>query len=141
MKQQSQCDRVLAVLKDGRPHTMVEIHQEAGFMRLNSRISDLRHRLQLHGQTITCRRVGEHYVYQLVALDEPTVAIGEGLAAGSSSASSSNPSEAEFQPSCSATPSSEPQTHGRDGGGVLELFSCEIDESAGLKGAYWDDAA
>lgn len=67
----SQCDRVLAVLKDGRPHTMVEIHEAAGFMRLNSRISDLRHRLRDRGQTITCRRDGEHYVYQLVALEEP----------------------------------------------------------------------
>ena len=60
----SQCARVLAVLDDGRPHTMTEIHERAGTMRLNSRISELRER----GHTITCSRVGGDYVYQLVSL-------------------------------------------------------------------------
>jgi hypothetical protein len=32
----------MAVLKDGAWHTAAEIHQRAGFSRLNSRISELR---------------------------------------------------------------------------------------------------
>jgi hypothetical protein len=38
----SQCSRVLQVLRDHKPHSIEEIHQRAGTMRLNSRISDLR---------------------------------------------------------------------------------------------------
>ena len=38
----SQCDRVIDVLCDGKPHSIQEIHRRAGSMRLNSRISDLR---------------------------------------------------------------------------------------------------
>lgn len=48
----SQCDRVLAVLADGNVHTITEIHERAGTMRLNSRISELRAR----GHTIVCGR-------------------------------------------------------------------------------------
>jgi Helix-turn-helix domain len=40
----SQCDRVLEVLKRGGPRTIQEIHRDAGTMRLNSRISELRER-------------------------------------------------------------------------------------------------
>lgn len=49
----SQSARVLAVLKDGKPHSVPEIHKIAGTMRLNSRVADLRKR----GHVIVCERV------------------------------------------------------------------------------------
>ena len=42
VKPGSQCARVLEVLSDCEWHTVAEIHDRAGTMRLNSRISDLR---------------------------------------------------------------------------------------------------
>lgn len=62
----SQCSDILAVLVDGRQHSVAEIHQRAGFSRLNSRIADLRKR----GHVITCDHVpGETgpkaYLYRL----------------------------------------------------------------------------
>lgn len=62
----SQCSRVLAVLADGLPHRMQEIHQRAGFMRLNSRISELRQR----GHHIVCDKAGHAYIYTLLPADE-----------------------------------------------------------------------
>lgn len=69
----SQNARVLAVLADGRPHTAAEIHQRAGFMRLNSRVAELRAK---EGLDISCTQTGpagpEHFVYQLhTPLQEP----------------------------------------------------------------------
>lgn len=63
----SQCARVLAVLQDGRPHTVPEIHDRAGTMRLNSRIAELRKR----GHNIICEHTpGETgagaYSYRLI---------------------------------------------------------------------------
>ena len=58
----SQCARVLAVLKDGQPKTIQEIHARAGTMRLNSRMSDLRKQ----GYDIRYWREGQLHVYQLV---------------------------------------------------------------------------
>lgn len=49
----SQCSRVLDVLRDGRPHTVAEIHRLAGFSRLNSRVAELRER----GHVITCSHI------------------------------------------------------------------------------------
>ena len=68
----SQCARILAVLEDGRPHTVAEIHERAGYSRLNSRIAELRKR----GHVITCTHIsgetGTHsYVYEL-STDEPS---------------------------------------------------------------------
>lgn len=63
----SQCDRVLAVLADGQPHSYREIHERAGFMRLNSRIAELRAR----GHNIECVKAGGDYRYRIVsALEE-----------------------------------------------------------------------
>lgn len=53
----SQCDRVFEVLKDHRPHSIEEIHERAGTMRLNSRIADLRKR----GHNIVCTRERTHF--------------------------------------------------------------------------------
>lgn len=57
----SQCDQILAVLADGRPHSYLEIHERVGFCRLNSRVSELRER----GHEITCDKTGGDFVYQL----------------------------------------------------------------------------
>ena len=69
MKPLSQNDRILAVLADGREHEMRDIHREAGFCRLNSRISELRNR----GYVIECQREGGLYFYRLVT-PEPVFA-------------------------------------------------------------------
>lgn len=58
---ESQAQRILDVLSDGEKHRMEEIHQRAGFSRLNSRISELRKR----GHVISCDKTGGQYVYQL----------------------------------------------------------------------------
>jgi hypothetical protein len=42
VKRPSQCSRVLEVLRDGKGHSIGEIHERAGTMRLNSRVADLR---------------------------------------------------------------------------------------------------
>jgi hypothetical protein len=68
--QPSQCDRVMAVLADDAPHTIEEIHERAGTMRLNSRVAELRDRLRPQGRTIACWRHEGTYAYQLVALGE-----------------------------------------------------------------------
>lgn len=61
----SQCGRVLALLRDGKRHSVPEIHERCGTMRLNSRIAELRTR----GHVIECLRIGgrgaESYVYRL----------------------------------------------------------------------------
>lgn len=63
----SQCDRVLLVLSDRETHAVPEIHERAGTMRLNSRISELRQR----GHTIECVRLpgrtgAAAYAYRLL---------------------------------------------------------------------------
>lgn len=63
MKQPSQCDRVLEVLSDGQWHTIAEIHERAGTMRLNSRISELRQRRDL---VIECSPAGPNSKYRLL---------------------------------------------------------------------------
>jgi hypothetical protein len=55
MKSGSQCHRVLAVLADGKRHTVPTIHRKAGTMRLNSRIAELRDR---YGYDIACTHDG-----------------------------------------------------------------------------------
>ena len=60
-RQPSQCDRVLDVLEDGLAHTIQEIHERAGTMRLNSRVAELRKR----GHEIVCTREGDDYFYRL----------------------------------------------------------------------------
>lgn len=61
-QQPSQAKRVLLVLQDGRPHTIEEIHERAGTMRLNSRVAELRG----HGHNIVCSRAAGTYLYQLL---------------------------------------------------------------------------
>lgn len=67
----SQCGRVLAVLADGQPHSLQEIHAHAGPMRLNSRIAELR---RPYGRDIRCWRDRDTYWYQLVEVSSPGAA-------------------------------------------------------------------
>jgi hypothetical protein len=67
----SQCSRVLEVLRDGKPHSIQEVHDRAGMMRLNSRISDLRNM----GYNIAYFRKDGLHTYQL--LDFGTVREGQ----------------------------------------------------------------
>lgn len=59
----SQCERILALLQDGREHEMHDIHRAVGFCRLNSRVAELRAR----GNDIVCRKQGGLYHYRLLA--------------------------------------------------------------------------
>lgn len=103
----SQCDRVLAVLSDGRPHSIQEIHDRAGSMRLNSRVADLRKRglnivhWSRRSRDVRGRPVVEHF-YRLV--------LGEGAGSGLGSAPSSSD-----QAGGGGTTGSGPLTHGTDG--------------------------
>jgi Helix-turn-helix domain len=64
----SQCSRVLNVLRDHKPHSIQEIHERAGTMRLNSRISDLRK----FGFNIAYYRLNGLHTYELLpSLVEP----------------------------------------------------------------------
>jgi hypothetical protein len=62
----SQCDRLLAILDDGRWHNSADLHRQV-FCVLHSRISELRNR----GYVIERRGAGagaEHYDYRLVGV-------------------------------------------------------------------------
>jgi hypothetical protein len=59
----SQCDLILEVLADGKPHSFREIHQHAGFCRMNSRVAELRAK---RGLNIVCHKGGGDYRYQLL---------------------------------------------------------------------------
>jgi hypothetical protein len=64
----SQCAAILRVLRDGKPHTVSEIHERAGFSRLNSRVSDLRGQgHDIRCSTVDGTRASERYVYQLLS--------------------------------------------------------------------------
>lgn len=64
----SQTSRILAVLWDGRPHSVAEIHRRAGTSRLNSRISDLRRMgCEIEMTRRPGRKGAQGYVYRLVA--------------------------------------------------------------------------
>jgi hypothetical protein len=63
----SQCQRVFDVLKDGEPHSMRSIHAHAGFMRLNSRIAELR---KVRDLFIYCWYGNGDYYYQLITLGD-----------------------------------------------------------------------
>jgi hypothetical protein len=77
----TQADRILAVLLDGREHTLAEIHRKAGHSIVHSRISDLRkkgcvidHRTKPHKKGATAS------VYRLVSA--PAEAVMAGARAG-----------------------------------------------------------
>ena len=90
--------RVLQVLKDGKPHSHHELYQ-LGCVA-HSRISDLRR----DGHKITAWRDGDLYLYRLEAATFSSPAV-------SNSAPASNPALA-----------AESTLSGRDGAGALTLF-------------------
>lgn len=54
--------RVVRLLCDGQPHSTLEITQACSVCAVNSIVSELRARTSLR---ISCRRVGDHFEYQL----------------------------------------------------------------------------
>lgn len=64
----SQCARVLAVLQEGGWKSIDEIHNRAGTMRLNSRISDLRDQ----GHNVEYRYINGQHSYRLLSEPEAT---------------------------------------------------------------------
>lgn len=60
MTKTTHCDRVLAVLSDGQPHTHHELYART-FTIVHSRVSDLRRR----GHEIDTWREGDDYLYRL----------------------------------------------------------------------------
>lgn len=81
----SQCDRIAAVLADGQPHRMTDIHRVVGFCRLNSRIAELRTR----GHVIVCERKGADYIY--TELVHPGAVADEGAADGNQRVPATDP--------------------------------------------------
>ena len=70
MSKTTHCQRVLAVLGDGLPHSTSELYRRAGPMILHSRVAELRKR----GHTIVCEHVsGKHgaAAYRYTWLDAP----------------------------------------------------------------------
>lgn len=122
-------EAVLRLLSDRKPHSHHELY--ALGCVAHSRISDLRR----DGYRIDQWREDGVYLYQLKGRLEEAAASVEVVRDGSRSiaASSSTPPVDSGFPSPAATPAPHE--------GVLELFTCHVDESAGLRGAYSEDAA
>lgn len=59
----NRADRLLAVLKDGRPHSRREIQERAGFFLTNNAASELRKQ----GHKIEQHREGDLYLYTLTS--------------------------------------------------------------------------
>ena len=91
--------RVLQVLKDGKPHSHLELYQ-LGCVA-HSRISDLRR----DGHKITAWRDGDLYLYRLEAAH-----------------SSSSPAVSNSAPASNPALAAESTLSGRDGAGALHLF-------------------
>ncbi len=75
----SQNDRVLQVLADGEWHTSRELHERAGYMRTNSRVSELRtHGHRILGESVPGETGTDGYRYRLVAplSERPGAGIG-----------------------------------------------------------------
>lgn len=67
----SQTARILEVLRDGRHHSVAEIHRRAGTSRLNSRVADLRAKgYDIRCTTIQATPHTERYLYQLLSSPE-----------------------------------------------------------------------
>lgn len=125
------------VLEDGKWHGQAEIiarsiTERGCGLTVHSRAADLRKK----GCIVECelRRNGHGRAlsyYRLVALDEAAESVGEDHAAVSSSVPAVGaPHMLAGAPSLLAEPA-----------GTLELFACAVDESAGMRGAYGDEAA
>lgn len=88
----SQCDRILLVLKDGEPHLVSEIHQRAGYSRLNSRVADLRKRgYDIQSYHLAGKTGSEGYGYQLYAGDSSLPSSSDGVSGDAGTAAADNP--------------------------------------------------
>lgn len=134
----SDTEFLYCVLADGDWHAQDEI--------LARSIRERGHGLTVHSRAATLRERGHHVDCDLrrnrngrvrsfyrLTLNEPADTIGEDLSAGSLSVPATTDGAEELA-RVSPSPPAEPA-------GTLLLFTCEIDESAGLRGAYGDDAA
>ena len=123
---------VLKLLSDRKPHSHHELYG-LGCVA-HPRVSDLRR----DGYLIDQWREDGLYLYQLKGRLEEAAASVEVVRddSRSTAASSSTPPN----PATDIPLSVEQSTRVLRDEGVLELFSCDIDESAGLRGAYWDAA-
>lgn len=66
----SQNARLLAVLADGRWHVSRELHERCGYMRTNSRISELRaHGHNILGESVPGKIGTDGYRYRLIVRD------------------------------------------------------------------------
>lgn len=129
------------VLEDGKWHGQSEIiaksMRERGHgLTVHSRAADLRKK----GCVVECelRRNGHGRAisyYRLVTLEEPVALIEAPQPRLTGSSSVPAATDGADQGSQAALSLVEPQA------GTLELFTCVIDESAGLRGAYSEDAA
>lgn len=130
---------VLQLLSDRKPHSHHELY--ALGCVAHSRISDLRR----DGWKIDKWREDGLYLYQLKGRLEEAAASPEAVRDGtdaSSTASSSTPPNPATGASPSRLLSSMHGVHAHRDEGVLELFTCDTDESAGLRDTYWEpDAA
>lgn len=85
LRQPSQNARILELLADGREHEMRDIHRRVGFMRLNSRVAELRNPKH-GGHNIVCRREGTSYFYRLISTEQtPGMVSSERLGQASTS--------------------------------------------------------
>lgn len=125
---------VLKLLSDHKPHSHHELY--ALGCVAHSRISDLRR----DGHKIRRWQEDGLYLYQLEGrLDETTAGSDRcGTDSGTVVSSSASSNQEEHGVTLSVVPHTRPSQLDGD---ALPLFECDVDESAGLRGAYWDDAA
>ena len=72
---ETQASRILAVLRDGREHTLAEIHRRAGHSIVHSRISDLRAKgCVIDHRTKPRKRGAAASTYRLVSAPEAVLA-------------------------------------------------------------------
>jgi hypothetical protein len=110
-RKRTQVQKVEAVLADGRWHTAEEIHKRCGFMRLNSRIAELRDP-KGRGLNIECERIAgvpngaAAYRYRLTPVATSEEAAGAARVARA---------EASFSPAASSGVSSRDRCEGEPG--------------------------
>ena len=139
-------DFLAAALEDGLWHSHSEILNRSLSLRgcgltVHSRAADLRKRG--HVVEVDLRRDdrGRTLSFYRLALGE-TSASPDSVRDGTDASTEASPSApSNPAPASSDAPMDHDDPDGSRDGGVLELFACEVDESAGLRGAYSEDAA
>lgn len=94
----SQNSRLLAVLADGRWHVSRELHERCGYMRTNSRISELRaHGHHILGESVPGKTGCDGYRYKLAASPPLEESVEESTAGSMSSAGSLSGEQLTFE--------------------------------------------